>query len=116
METATGRDIPAPALDEVLPVIREFIVRTPDTCGGKPRIAGTRIQIKHVALMHERQGMTAGEILAEFPHLTLAGIYAALSYYHDHRDEVDGEILSESVLYERMKAMQPSLIQQKLDV
>ena len=52
-------------------VIREHIVSTPDTCGGKPRIAGSRIQVKHLAIMHERQGMSPEDIVSEFPHLTL---------------------------------------------
>jgi uncharacterized protein (DUF433 family) len=49
-----------------IPVLREHIVSTPDTCGGKPRIAGSRIQVKHVAIMHERQGMTPEAIVSEY--------------------------------------------------
>jgi len=29
------------------------------------------------------------EILAALPHLTPSQVYDALSYYHDHRDEID---------------------------
>jgi uncharacterized protein (DUF433 family) len=63
----------------ILSVVREHIVNTPDTCGAKPRLAGSRIQVKHVVVMHERQGMTPEQIVSEYPHLTLAGIYAALA-------------------------------------
>jgi uncharacterized protein (DUF433 family) len=38
-----------------VPVIHEHIVWTPDTCGGKPRIAGSRIEVKHVVIMRERE-------------------------------------------------------------
>jgi uncharacterized protein (DUF433 family) len=92
----------------MLPVIREYIVATPDTCGGKPRIAGSRIQVKHIVVMHERQGMSPEEIVSEYPHLTLAGIYAALAYYHDHREEIDGDIRAEREWYEEMRAKHPS--------
>jgi uncharacterized protein (DUF433 family) len=97
-----------------LSVIREHIVSTPDTCGGKPRIAGSRIQVKHVVVMHERQGMTPEQIVSEYPHLTLAGIYAALAYYHDHREEVNTDIRAEQEWYEEMKAKHPSRLQEKL--
>jgi uncharacterized protein (DUF433 family) len=68
-----------------IPVIREHIVSTPDTCGGKPRIAGSRIQVKDVVIWHAHLGMTPTEIVSKWPHLTLADIHAALAYYHDHR-------------------------------
>ncbi len=98
----------------VHPVIREYIVATPDTCGGKPRIAGSRIQVKHVAIMHERQGMSPQEIVSEFPHLTLAGIYAALAYYHGHREEINAEIAADRAWYEEQRAKQPSRLKEAL--
>jgi uncharacterized protein (DUF433 family) len=36
-------------------VIAEHIVITPGTCGGKPHIAGHRIKVSHVAILHEQQ-------------------------------------------------------------
>jgi uncharacterized protein (DUF433 family) len=83
-----------------IPVLREHIVSTPDTCAGKPRIAGSRIQVKHVAIMHERQGMTPEAIVSEHRHLTLADIYAALAYYHDHREAINAEIVADREWYE----------------
>jgi uncharacterized protein (DUF433 family) len=101
-------------MDPTLAVIREHIVCTPDTCGGKPRIAGTRIQVKDVALMHERMGMTPAQIVADYPHLGLADVHAALAYYHDHRAEIDAEIEADRSWYEEMKAKAPSLVREKL--
>ena len=95
-------------------MIREHVVSTPETCGGKPRIAGTRIQVKHIVVMHERQGMTPAQIVSEYPHLTLAGIYAALAYYHDHREEVNADIRAEREWYEEMKSKHPSRLQEKI--
>lgn len=97
----------------IVPVIREHIVASPDTCGGKPRIAGTRIQVKHLALMHGRQGMTPSEIVSVYPHLTLADIHAALAYYHDHREQINAEIKVDRQWYEEMKANSPSLLREK---
>src|SRR5436190_20220999 len=82
----------APGPPGDLPVSREHIIRTPGTCGGKPRIAGTRIKVQHVAVWHERMGMSPDEIVSAYPHLTLADVYAALAYYHDHRAQIDADI------------------------
>lgn len=67
------------------------VVSAPDTCGGAPRIAGTRIRVSQVVLMTE-QGMSADEIIRSLPHLTLGQVYGALSYYHDHQTQIDDEI------------------------
>jgi uncharacterized protein (DUF433 family) len=74
------------------PLTREHIVSTPDTCGGKPRIHGTRIRVKDIVLWHERMGMSPEEIVSEWSHLTLGDVYAALSYYDDNRARIDAEM------------------------
>src|SRR3954452_314123 len=88
----------------VLPVIREHIVRTPGTCWGKPRIAGTRIKVEQVVLWHERQGMSPTQIVATWPHLTLADVHAALAYDHDHREEIEVDLADGERLFEELKA------------
>jgi uncharacterized protein (DUF433 family) len=57
---------------------------------GQPRayIVGTRIRVQDIVADHERRGLSPEEIAREYPHLTLAQIYAALAYYFDHKDEV----------------------------
>ena len=98
----------------VLPVIREHIVATPETCGGRPRIAGSRVRVKDVVIMHERQGMGPEAIVSEFPHLTLADLHAALAYYHDHREELNAEIAADRAWYEQQRETQPSRLQDAL--
>lgn len=59
----------------------------PEICGGRPRIAGTRVRVSDiVAAMAE--GASAEEILEDFPYLSAEDIFAALSYAAravDHR-------------------------------
>lgn len=55
------------------------IVRTPDICGGKPRIAGHRITVQNIAIWHDRLGWSADEIASEYG-LELADIYAGLAF------------------------------------
>ena len=66
----------------------EHIVSTPGVCGGKPRIADSRIRVQDIVVWHEAWGLSPEEIVTDFPQLTLAQVHAALAYYHDHRDEI----------------------------
>jgi len=54
----------------------------------RPVLVGTRIRVQDIASDYERHGMTAEEIAREFPHVSLAQVHAALSYFFDHRDEI----------------------------
>lgn len=65
-----------------------------DVAGGKPRIAGHRITVQHIVIWHERMGLSADEIASDHG-LTLAEVYAALTYYYDHRQEIDKAILAD---------------------
>jgi uncharacterized protein (DUF433 family) len=79
------------------------IEMTPGTCGGKPRIAGTRIKVSLIATLSERNRMTPDEIVEAYPHLTLAQIHAALAYYWAHRDEIEEEIRQEQQFVEDLE-------------
>jgi prevent-host-death family protein len=68
-----------------------LIVTTPSVRSGKPRIAGRRITVSDVAIWHERMAMTPQQISITYD-LSLAKVYAALAYYHVHRDEIEAEI------------------------
>lgn len=67
------------------------IVRHPRICGGYPIIRGSRITVRLLATL-VRGGATPEEIIRVYPHLELAQVYDALSYYFDHRQEIDREI------------------------
>jgi uncharacterized protein (DUF433 family) len=91
------------------PLSHEHIVSTPDTCGGKPRIAGHRVRVQDVVLWHEKLGMSPEQIVSEFPGLTLADVHAALAYYHDHKEEVRAELQEEEDRAAELEAKLPSL-------
>ena len=50
------------------------------------------VRVQDVALMAEIRGKTPDEIVEALPHLSLAQVHAALSYYFDHREEVQREL------------------------
>lgn len=70
------------------------VVATPGVCGGRPVIRGTRIPVKAIVGYH-KLGLGVDEILDGLPHLTPAQVYAALSYYYDHQEEIEQEILAD---------------------
>ena len=69
-----------------------YIETRADRCGGRPCIAGTRIRVQDIACDHEVHGLTPEQIAREYPHVTLAQVHAALSYYFDHRGEIQRQI------------------------
>ena len=56
--------------------------------GGEPIIAGTRITVRLIAGWH-RMGQSVDEIVAMYPHLNHAQVHDALSYYYDHKTEIE---------------------------
>ena len=68
-----------------------YITRTPEICGGRPIVRGTRIPVQTI-VGYYKLGMDVDEILAGLPHLTAAQVFDALSYYHDHQAEIEADI------------------------
>jgi len=68
-----------------------YIVRKSGVCGGSPIIDGSRITVRLIAQL-VKTGTSAEKILASYPHLSLAQIHDAISYYFDHREEIDQDI------------------------
>lgn len=90
------------------------IESTPGVCGGKPRLAGTRIRVQDVVIWHERMNLSADEIASKHPQASLAAIYAALAYYHDHRAEIDEQMRRGEELVEELRQAYPSKLAAKL--
>ena len=72
------------------------IVRVPGVLGGEPLITGTRIGVALIARLLQA-GEEPSEIIATYPHLAPAAVYDAISYYLDHREEIDA-LISDSTL------------------
>ncbi len=75
------------------------IERRPGVCGGSPVIEGTRIPVRLIVGFVKNGIMTVEDIREAYPSLTLAQIYDALSYYHDHQAEIDEELRQNTLEY-----------------
>jgi len=88
---------------------------TPGVCGGKPRLAGTRIRVQDIVIWHERMNLSADEISSKHPQASLAAIYAALTYYHDHRTEIHEQMQHGDDLVEELRRAYSSKLAAKLE-
>ncbi len=57
----------------------QHIESVPGKCGGKPCIADTRIRVWDIHVWHNLRGQSPEQIVAAFPQLSLADVYAALA-------------------------------------
>lgn len=59
---------------------------------GAAWIAGANTKVIEVVLDTLAHGSSPEEIHFQYPHLSLAQIHAALSFYYEHKPELDAEI------------------------
>ena len=86
-----------------------YITSAPGVCGGKPCIAGHRIRVMDIVLLDEK-GYAPEEIILHYPQLTLAQVYAAMAYYHDHREEVREQIRQSEAVVDAFKQEHPEQV------
>ena len=74
-----------------------YIVRDNAILSGEPIIKGTRTSVRAV-VENWRLGLSPEEIVQGLPHLTLAQVFDALSFYSDYQDEINEHIARNRVL------------------
>ncbi len=74
--------------------IETLLVSSPDFCGGRLRIEGTRITVNQIAALY-KQGYTPEEIADQYSHLSFAQVYTALAYFHANKEEVEADLDAE---------------------
>jgi len=72
----------------------DYITRSPEIRGGRPRIAGTGVTVRRIAVWY-KSGLSPEEIAEQIGHLTLAQVYAALAYYHLNQEEIEADLAEE---------------------
>jgi uncharacterized protein (DUF433 family) len=69
-----------------------YIVTDDRILSSEPIISGTRTPVRAIVELW-RQGVAPESIPSRLPHLTLAQVFDALSYYSDHQDEINTYIV-----------------------
>lgn len=83
--------------------------------GEKAVIAGTRIRVVDIYVMHELQGKPVKQIVAEFPQLTPADVHAAMTYYWDNEKLVQQQMKKAGEIEEKMRKKHPPKLPDALE-
>ncbi len=68
-----------------------YVVRNDQILNGEPIIAGTRTPVRAIVEVW-RLGVPPEEIPVRFPHVSLAQVFEALSYYSENQGEINAYI------------------------
>ena len=90
-------------------VVHPYVERRPGVQGGRPVIKGRRFPVSSIVQNH-RRGLSVDEIIDIFPWLRPEEIYDALSYYYDHRAQVDRDIVELTDVEAAMRKHPPTLL------
>ena len=69
-----------------------YVTTDPNISRGSPIIAGTRVRVLDIIIEYEYLGYGPDDIVDAHPHLILPQVHDALSFYYEHREEMDKEI------------------------
>lgn len=77
--------------------IGTFITSSPDIRGGRPHLTGTGVTVLRIVSWY-KLGLTPEEICDRIGHpiLTLAHIYAALTYYQANQAAIEADLATEA--------------------
>lgn len=81
---------------------------------GEPVISGTGIRVLDIAIKYEVMGMSPEDIIVAFPHLNLPQIHDALSYYYEHKNEMDKTWKDAIKKTEIIRKAYPSIMEKKV--
>jgi len=106
--TPQARDEAGAGLDQVLPDARIDLSRgfVMSTIASYPHImkqpglpacleSHPRTRVAMIVMDYVGRGLGPEDIVRHYPYLRLAEVHSAMTYYHDHRDEIDLEIRAE---------------------
>jgi uncharacterized protein (DUF433 family) len=103
-----------------MPVIEKktkhpYVSIDPKIAGRQPVIRGTRIKVMDIAIRYEFMGLSADEIIDEYPHLKLEQIHDALSYYYENKNMFDKKYREDQSFLTQLKKQYPSKLKTKLE-
>ena len=112
-ETRTASELPVSHTPATDLIAASHIEQTAGTRGGRPRVAGTRITVDDIVIMHRHLGQSL-ELIAGKYDLKPAAVHAAMAYYYDHKAEIDGQIATDDAYVEAFMRDHPSRLKEKL--
>ncbi len=74
---------------------------------GVARLGKTRYKILHLAGEHYHHGWSGEELLRQHPDLRPEEVYAALTYFYDHFDDMVAQLQAQVEAADSLRAQQP---------
>jgi len=81
-----------------------YITTNPSILSGEPIVEGTRTPVRAIVELW-RMGIGPEEITSRLPHLKLAQVFDALSFYSDNQDEIHAFIQRNEVPNDKLDPM-----------
>ncbi|HOS06503.1 MAG TPA: DUF433 domain-containing protein [Syntrophorhabdaceae bacterium] len=81
---------------------------------GEPIISGTGIRVLDIAIRYQLMGMSPEEIINAHPHIDLAQVHDALSYYYENKNLIDKMWKDELDEIEKLESSHTSVLEKKL--
>jgi uncharacterized protein (DUF433 family) len=92
---------------QIMATEHPYVVKIAAMCGGRPIIKGTRTPVQAI-VEYYRLGMDTYQILTELPYITEAQLHDALSYFYDHKEEIEiGIEADQRVIKQHEKELPP---------
>jgi len=111
------KESPALYTTDSRPIIKTdhpHIIRIEGVRGGDPITREASVSVRAIVEITYRLKQTPQEIVESYaPDMTLAQVYDALSYYHDHKDEIDLIIRENDEASERVRKLTEEMDKQR---
>lgn len=99
---------------EVKKIKHPYIVRKKGVRGGFPVIESTGIKVIDIAIRYHVMGDSPDEIISVYPDITLSQVHDALSYYYEHKEELDSQWKESLEKVDKMRKKHKSLLETRL--
>ena len=94
-------------------LLTQHLEASPAVRGGRVCLAGTRISVDDVVLLHLRMGRPLEEIAGTYD-LPLSALHTAMAYYYEHQVEIDRSIEEDRAFAEAFERRNVSPLREKL--
>ena len=95
-----------------MPTDHPHIVRVEGVRGGEPIVDNAYISVRAI-IERTRLGETPEQIIEAYERLTLAQVYDALSYFHDHPTEIEAYIRENEAALKRATKLSREITRQR---
>lgn len=82
--------------------ISTLLYTLPSPSGGRLCLAGSGVSVRQVSMLYN-EGLSPEEIQAEYPHLTMPAIYAAIAHYLANKAKMDAELQESNRRFDEAK-------------